>query len=191
MSGFASFGRAMHGFGIACDSAALERLAIFERAFFAWNATHNISAVRDSHTFERYCVDCAYPLCFVRPFASLLDVGSGGGFPALVLGALVPSARLCLVEPNKKKAAFLLVAAQQMGLSCTILRDRIENVQAQSAELLCSRALCAPEIFLPLVAHICTRAILLYTGSQRLENAAAMGFAHARYAKIHYLYKEL
>ncbi|MDE7254564.1 MAG: class I SAM-dependent methyltransferase [Helicobacter sp.] len=191
MSSFSGFQRAMRGFGIACDSAALERLAIFERAFFAWNATHNISAVRDFGTFERYCVDCAYPLCFVRPFSSLLDVGSGGGFPALVLGALVPAARLCLVEPNKKKAAFLLSASQQMGLSCTILREKIENVQAQSAELLCSRALCAPEMFLPLVAHICARAILLYTGSQRLGNAAAMGFAHRHYAKIHYLYKEL
>ncbi|MDE7173567.1 MAG: hypothetical protein K2N70_04385 [Helicobacter sp.] len=53
MSGFSGFQRAMHGFGIACDSAALERLAIFERAFFAWNATHNISAVRDVGTFER------------------------------------------------------------------------------------------------------------------------------------------
>lgn len=191
MSGFEHFYSAMCGFGIACDAASLERLAIFERAFFAWNATHNISAVRDSRTFERYCVDCAYPLCFVRPFASLLDVGSGGGFPALVLGALVPCVRLCLVEPNKKKAAFLLTASQQMGLSCTILRDRIENVRAQSAELLCSRALCAPDVFLPLVAHICTRAILLYTGSQRLENTATKGFVHQHYAKIHYLYKEL
>lgn len=191
MSGFEQFCGAMRSFGIVCNAESLERLAIFERAFFAWNATHNISAVRDSHTFERYCIDCAYPLCFVRPFASLLDVGSGGGFPALVLGALVPCARLCLVEPNKKKAAFLLTASQQMGLACTILRDKIENVQGESAELLCSRALCAPDVFLPLVAHIASRAILLYTGSQRLDNIAALGFRHQHYAKIHYLYKEL
>lgn len=191
MSGLERFSSAMSDFGIACDGESIERLAIFRRAFFAWNATHNISAVRDSRTFERYCIDCAYPLRFVRPFASLLDVGSGGGFPALVLGALVPAARLCLVEPNKKKAAFLLIASQQMGLHCTILRKRIENIQGQSAELLCSRALCAPDVFLPLVAHICTRAILLYTGSQKLANSEITGFVHEHYETIHYLYKEL
>lgn len=162
---------------------------IFQKLFFEWNATHNLSAVRTKEMFEQYCLDCAYPLSFVRPFSSLLDVGSGGGFPALVLGAFKPSVRLLLVEPNHKKAAFLKLAALEMGLDCVVLRERIENLHGIHTELLSSRALCAPKALMPLIAHIQYQTLLLYAGSKTAY--ASDEFVCKHYEKLSYLYKEL
>ncbi|HEX8524161.1 MAG TPA: 16S rRNA (guanine(527)-N(7))-methyltransferase RsmG [Tepidisphaeraceae bacterium] len=59
----------------------------------------------------------------------VVDVGSGGGVPGLVLAIARPDAQVTLVESTKKKAAFLKSAAEQMGLSNVVVLDqRVEDV---------------------------------------------------------------
>jgi 16S rRNA (guanine527-N7)-methyltransferase len=56
---------------------------------------------------------------------SIVDVGSGAGFPGLVIAAARPDARVTLVEPRQKKWAFLRSAADRCALSCVCLNARV------------------------------------------------------------------
>ena len=78
-----------------------------------------------------------------------VDVGSGGGFPGLVVAALAadqaPAADVTLIECDKRKATFLRTAADAMGLAPTIHASRAETVQPQCADVLSARAVASLE----------------------------------------------
>lgn len=56
---------------------------------------------------------------------ALVDVGSGAGFPGLILAAARPELEVTLIEPRQKKCAFLRAAADRAALSCTCLGARV------------------------------------------------------------------
>jgi 16S rRNA (guanine527-N7)-methyltransferase len=58
---------------------------------------------------------------------SILDIGSGAGFPGLIMKILSSKADVFLIESNRKKALFLKEAAEQLDIFPKILNDRIEN----------------------------------------------------------------
>lgn len=63
-------------------------------------------------------------------FGTLCDIGSGGGFPGMVLAIFYPESRIFLVESIKKKADFLSNSAKELGLeNVYVINDRIENVK--------------------------------------------------------------
>jgi 16S rRNA (guanine527-N7)-methyltransferase len=74
---------------------------------------------------------------------SLADLGSGGGFPGLVLAALRPDLDVILIESDARKSAFLGEAARKMGLPThpKILVSRIEAAPPANADLVTARAL--------------------------------------------------
>jgi 16S rRNA (guanine527-N7)-methyltransferase len=82
-----------------------------------WGAAMNLTAIREpSEVARRHVCDAlsAVPLLLVRlrPGASLLDLGSGGGYPGLPLAAALPLGRVGLLDATAKKARFLAVAAR-------------------------------------------------------------------------------
>lgn len=81
------------------------------------NATHNLTAVRDRDEFLiKHLADSLRPLAAIDPRGkSLVDVGSGAGFPGLVI-ALATGARVALVESIGKKAQFLAHAAKTLAI---------------------------------------------------------------------------
>lgn len=85
-----------------------------------------------------------------------LDLGSGGGFPGLVVAILLaeraPSCSVTLVESDRRKATFLREAARATGIPVTILTDRAEAVTPQQADVVSARAL-APLAQLCSLAH--------------------------------------
>jgi 16S rRNA (guanine527-N7)-methyltransferase len=58
----------------------------------------------------------------------LVDVGSGAGFPGLVLAAACPGLEVTLVEPRERKCAFLETAARRAALSCRVLNARVARL---------------------------------------------------------------
>jgi 16S rRNA (guanine527-N7)-methyltransferase len=67
----------------------------------------------------------ALPLLPALPVARLVDVGSGAGFPGLVLAAARPAWEVTLVEARERKWAFLQAAARRAELSCRVLNARV------------------------------------------------------------------
>ncbi len=99
-----------------------------------WNERINLTAVRDPEGIvERHFVDSLAVLPHVPAAAtSLVDVGSGPGFPGAVVALARPDLAVTLVESNHKKCAFLETLRRELPLPKTrVLSQRIEDVLAK------------------------------------------------------------
>ena len=132
-----------------------ERLQSIVDTLLQWQRKTNLVAPKTLDAiWTRHILDSAQ-LVSIKPNASKwLDIGSGGGFPALVIAALLceqPGFSITLVESNHKKTAFLRQAAQRAGMAdCVhVICDRIEKtlVSLDPPQVLTARALAAlPEL---------------------------------------------
>lgn len=137
------------------QECALERAKDFCQNLLIWNATHNLSGAKQAAQVEANIIDSLLPFVSIPPFSSCLDVGSGAGFPALVMALARPKVDFHLCEPRAKRVAFLSFVATKLGLeNLHIHKSRIQSLAAtqknlvkssiekvQSFELITSRAL--------------------------------------------------
>lgn len=101
--------------------------------------------------------------------ATILDFGSGGGFPGFVLAAAYPQRKIVLVEAKQKKWAFLKAAIRRSGLSCECLNARVEGSLPQDTpdeiHVVTSRAVAITPRFLKTIRDHSPRArFLLWLG---------------------------
>lgn len=126
--------------------------------------------------------------------ATLVDVGSGAGFPGLVLAAARPDLRVTLVEPRERKWAFLAAAARRAGLSCTCLNARVESPLPhglpEETDLVTSRALSLAGVLEPLAARVAPGgAFLLWLGQD--GPPALPGFHLDRQVRLPGVYRRI
>ena len=131
-------------FAAAADVSreTLGRLRRYAELLVHWNRRINLvghGTLRD--LWRRHMLDSAqlYPL-IADPQAPLLDLGSGAGFPGLVLAAM-GATDVHLIESDRRKCAFLGEAARAIGVSVAIHPERIEDVAPFIAATIVSRAL--------------------------------------------------
>jgi len=88
----------------------------------------------------------------------ILDVGSGGGFPGLVLAACLPTSRVTLVEPRSRKVAFLQAVARKASLPCRCLNARVSRILPPGlsglVDIVTMRALRLPQEALAALAEL-------------------------------------
>ena len=104
----------------------------------------------------------------------LVDLGSGAGFPGLVLAALRAELEVTLVEPRQRKWAFLRAATRRGGLSCRCLDARVERplpmgFPSEFDVVTCRALALAPEIYEELYERSPRGRILLWWGSSDPE----------------------
>ncbi len=123
----------------------LARLQAYADILVEWNAIHNLVAKSTlPDLWERHMWDSAQLAPLVPPdAATLADLGSGAGFPGLVLAAMLPGVAVTLHEATTKKCAFLRAAAERMDLRVTIQNARMEDLPHQAYDVVTARA-CAP-----------------------------------------------
>jgi 16S rRNA (guanine527-N7)-methyltransferase len=96
-----------------------------------WNARTNISSIRDiDGILQRHFVEsieCASAL--PKGINTLLDFGSGGGFPGIPIALCRPEIAVTLADSHGKKAAFLQEATRELGISATVHYGRAEQMQ--------------------------------------------------------------
>jgi len=120
---------ALEALGLDLPAVARDRLLAHLALLARWNTVHNLTAVRDpARMLEQHLFDC---LAVVPPLrdparagadrladgAVLLDVGSGGGLPGVVLAVVAPGVQVHCVDAVAKKAAFLQQLRGELGLS--------------------------------------------------------------------------
>ena len=145
--------------GLQASAEQQERLAAYLDLLQRWNATYNLTAVRDRPAMlSQHLADC---LAVVKPLLSrliagrLLDVGSGGGLPGVVLAALVPGLDVTCVDTVGKKAAFIRQVAGQLALTnLHAAHARVEALQAPAFDVITSRAFASLVDFTSLTAHL-------------------------------------
>ncbi|MEL6570499.1 MAG: 16S rRNA (guanine(527)-N(7))-methyltransferase RsmG [Pseudomonadota bacterium] len=138
----------------------LEALQVYAELTQKWTARINlISKSTVGDIWERHIQDSLqlYPLA--PPFGRWVDLGSGGGFPALVIAVVAreraPDAEFVLIESDARKCAFLRTVIRELDLSATVYASRIEETPPQQADIVSARALASlPELFALTVRHL-------------------------------------
>lgn len=125
----------------------MERLELYHSLLIKWQRAVNLVAPSTLDVmWSRHFADSAQ-LYDLAPATAThwLDLGSGGGFPGLVIAAMAtetrPSLRVTLVESDIRKCGFMREAARKMDVSVRILTQRIADIPAQSADVISARAL--------------------------------------------------
>lgn len=133
------------------------KLREFATLLLRWNATLNLIAARDAATlWDRHIAD-SLQLVPLMPedTARAIDLGSGGGFPGLVL-AIATGVPFDLIESDQRKASFLRTAILETGAPATVHCCRIEDAPVPPAPLITARALAPLPRLLPLAARLLT-----------------------------------
>ena len=157
---------------IEVDGVAIERLERFAQLLHEWNGTHNLTGAKSLPAIYENIVDSLYPLTFVDRPDSLLDVGTGAGFPGLVLAVAWPQVPTVLAEPLGKRAAFLKYAAMELELTkVEVARKRVERLEHPPFGLITSRAVTDTQLLLDLTQHVVDEQTqyLFYKGSRVTE----------------------
>lgn len=115
----------------------LEKLDLYARLLIKWQKAVNLVAPATiPHLWQRHFADSAQ-LVGLAPRAKIwVDLGSGGGFPALVIAIMLANQQECcvhLIESNARKCAFLSEAARQTGAPARVHNARIADVAASGA----------------------------------------------------------
>lgn len=112
--------------GVSQEKAKL--LADYWERMLEFNSHTNLTAITlEDEVLEKHFRDSAFGAKFLPGNGKVADVGSGGGFPALVLAILKPELEFTLIEATAKKAGFLADTAAALGLSnVTVVNERIE-----------------------------------------------------------------
>lgn len=110
-----------------------------------WNAIYNLTAVRDrAGMLTQHLADCLAMLPSLHshaPQGRLLDVGSGGGLPGVVIATLLPHWDVTCVDAVAKKAAFVRQLAGTLSLpNLHAVHSRVESLQSRPFDLIVSRA---------------------------------------------------
>ncbi|GAB6094500.1 16S rRNA (guanine(527)-N(7))-methyltransferase RsmG [Desulfatiferula olefinivorans] len=95
-------------FSVRPTPVMLEQLAFHAAEMLFWNKKTNLTAITDPYEVAvKHMIDSAAALSIIPPSSSVLDLGSGGGFPGLPLKILCPSLSVTLVDASRKKVSFL------------------------------------------------------------------------------------
>lgn len=125
-----------------------DALRAYEALVRRWTPAINlVSKASVDDLWQRHIADSAQVFAAIgtETARNWVDLGSGGGFPGLVVAVLAkelrPDLRVTLVESDLRKATFLRQAAQALSLSVTVHSFRIEALAPQNADILSARAL--------------------------------------------------
>lgn len=118
------------GFGINLDNLAKERLDRYASLLLEWSQKMNLTAITQPEEIaEKHFLDCLYlfKFCRVEQQAKWIDVGTGAGFPGIVLKIARPDIQLTLLDGLNKRLLFLQEVLAELGLSAERLHLRAEE----------------------------------------------------------------
>ena len=118
-----------------------DRLEIFEALLLRWNRRINLIGRNDApHLRRRHIEDSLQLLSLLPSDGQVVDLGSGGGFPGLII-AIAGNRPATLVEADERKATFLREAARETGAVVEVINERIEHCGVRHAAIITARAL--------------------------------------------------
>jgi 16S rRNA (guanine527-N7)-methyltransferase len=141
-----AFGPAEFAAATNVSRETLARLKAYAGLLEDWNSRHNLVSARSlEDLWRRHFLDSAQLAPLIPSSAgTLADLGSGAGFPGLVLAEMLRNrVAVTLFEATAKKCAFLQAAAQRMELPIAIKNERMEDASPKAFDAVTARA-CAP-----------------------------------------------
>lgn len=190
------FGARLDAIGAPVSATTLARLGDFLARMLAMNEQMNLTAIKDPESaWERHILDALtlLPLMAAVPAsARLVDIGSGGGIPGIVLAIVRPDLHVTLVEATQKKAAFLSAVSAAMGLpNVEVLAERAEALGKgelrDAFDVVTARAVARLEALAPLTLPFARPGglVLLIKGQRADEELAEARKVIAKQHAVH------
>lgn len=155
--------RLQHGLaelGLDLPPEAVNRLLAYLALLKKWNATYNLTAIRDEdQMLVQHLLDSLSVLPVLEKSALAgrrwADVGSGAGLPGIPLAIVCPEVAMSLVEAVEKKTVFQRQAKIELGLAnLTVVGGRVEQLPAGGFDAVISRAFASLADFVGLAGHL-------------------------------------
>ena len=151
-----------HELGLTLSAVDVDALLGYLALLQRWNATYNLTAIRDpAQMLTQHLADCLAAIGPLRRHlgtlgsAQVLDVGSGGGFPGVLIAALNPGVHVTCVDTVGKKAAFVRQVAAELGLkNLAAEHARVESLTAPKFDAIVSRAFASLADFVRLTSSL-------------------------------------
>tara|TARA_B100001250_G_scaffold396707_1_gene402989 strand:+ start:4324 stop:4917 length:594 start_codon:yes stop_codon:yes gene_type:complete len=137
-----------------------EKINIFINLAIDFNKTHNIFARKfPQEVLEKDVYDCAPIIKMIPPTKTVIDLGSGGGFPGILLSITKPNNKIYLLEGSRKKCYFLKKVVEKLKLkNTTILNTSItENNNIGTFDIITARAFAPIEKIIKLTHNNTTK----------------------------------
>lgn len=171
--------------GIVLDDQQQMRLLAYLDLLAKWNRVYNLTAIRDPHQMlVQHLLDSLAILPYLRHGepSNVLDVGSGGGLPGVVLAIAQPAWKVTLNDIVHKKTAFLLQTKAMLSLSnVAVVTGRVESLRPgveveQPFDTILCRAFAKLADFVSLARHLLTPggSIWAMKGTQPTAEIAAL-----------------
>ncbi|WP_109124612.1 16S rRNA (guanine(527)-N(7))-methyltransferase RsmG [Dyella sp. C11] len=149
--------RGIAALGLSLPAGAVDRLLDYQALLARWNATYNLTAVRDPvEMVSRHLVDSLAIVPYVQG-QTLADLGTGPGLPGIPLAIVAPERQVLLVDSNGKKVRFLREAIRSLKLeNVRAVQSRVEDVEGQF-DCITARAFASLEDMLAWGGHLLTK----------------------------------
>jgi 16S rRNA (guanine527-N7)-methyltransferase len=133
------------------NPALYGRLSLYLDLLLKWNAKTNLTAIREPEEIvRRHFGESLFAGRHIAPCTTLLDFGSGAGFPGLPIQLLRPEIVVTLAESQNKKATFLREVVRTLGLMTEVWDKRVEDMPgARRFDVVCMRAVDAMDVAVP------------------------------------------
>lgn len=182
---------ALHRDGIELDDTFFDHIARYKAHLMKWNRVHNLTGVKNEEELDYFIYDAVYPVGFLPKVESLMDIGTGAGFPGMILAMALPGTRVTLVEPLKKRSGFLQFVKADLGLdNVTVKSCRVEELPPCSFDLVTSRAVTDTQLLLKLSApYLHEGSLLLFYKGEKVFDEVDPSLKHRiiKTDKRHYL----
>jgi 16S rRNA (guanine527-N7)-methyltransferase len=134
---------------------AQQQLLAYVQLLHKWNKVYNLTAVRDpQEMITLHLLDSLSVLPYVNR-KTLLDVGSGGGLPGIVMAICQPDIQVTTIDTVQKKAIFMRQVKGELGLAnLQVVHARVEQYQAEPFEQIISRAFSELALFVKITRHL-------------------------------------
>jgi len=152
----------------------------YKEHLFKWNKIHNLTGAKDEKTINEFIYDAVFPISFLPKAKNLLDIGTGAGFPGMILALGLPEVQVTLVEPLKKRASFLQFIKADLGLdNVRVVKKRVENMDSEIFDIVTSRAVTDTDMLMELSKNFRNeKSILLFYKGEKVYDEVNKDLNH-------------
>jgi len=127
----------IEGLNIEVSDSKVDELIEYHRLLVKWNSAYNLTAIRVAMDMvDRHLVDSLGIVEHLSGVKRLIDVGSGGGMPGLIIAIMFPEMQVTLLDSNGKKTRFLQQVKTSLKLAnVTVVQSRLEAFDVPQNEL--------------------------------------------------------
>lgn len=168
-----------------------ERIEKYKVLLTKWNKIHNLTGAKTAAQIDDFIADAIIPITFLPPVKSAMDIGTGAGFPGMILAMGMEDTHFTLVEPLAKRASFLQFVKADLELkNVDVKAMKVEELDPTRYDLITSRAVTDTQMLLKLSKPFCDdKTLLLFYKGEKVydEVDETLNYKIFQAANRHYL----